>query len=117
MKMSGSAGPAAYILVALTLCVGAHLQEEARGTESNRPVTFALKAGPSPLFQRPCTDASTNDYSLTINDAHGEPIVSINECTGKVTVAHPERLDQSAREFWRAVQRAWPESCVPRSKR
>lgn len=80
-------------------------------------VTFAtVIRGPAQLVMaHPCTKMD-NNYSLTINDGNGDPIVTINQCTGKVSVTHPERMDRQAREFWRTVQKAWPEVCAPRLK-
>jgi hypothetical protein len=47
--------------------------------------------------------------TFKVLDATGAPIITIDECTGKLTVAHPERMDESAREFWRAVRKTWAE--------
>lgn len=77
-----------------------------------KPITFNTVPSPTAIvWARPCKDGN-NEYSFIVNDGDGKPIVSINECTGKVTVAHPERMNQQAVEFWRTVQRAWPAVCA-----
>lgn len=92
------------------------LHKELAGTRAlppaAKPITFNTVPGPSAIvWAEPCRNGN-NEYSFTVNDGDGKPIVSINECTGKVTVAHPERMDQQALEFWRTVQRAWPNVCA-----
>lgn len=98
------------------------LHKELAGTRGpsapGKPITFQItKDGPSTLMlAKPCTGGTTNNVSFIVNDGNGQPIVSINECTGKVTVAHPERMDQQALAFWRTIQTAWPQVCAPRGK-
>ena len=89
-----------------------------RGSPDGKPITFKVTTDSSSvlMFAKPCTGGTTNDVSFTVNDGDGHPIVSINECTGKVTVTHPERMDEQAREFWRTLQKAWPDVCAPPPK-
>lgn len=89
-----------------------------RGSPDTKPITFKVTTDSSSvlMFAKPCTGGTTNDVSFTVNDGDGHPIVSINECTGKVTVTHPERMDEQALAFWRTLQKAWPEVCAPRLK-
>jgi hypothetical protein len=89
-------------------------------TEPPKPITFSMHSEKSEqsvlFFAKPCTGAPDNDVSFMVNDGNGEPIVTINECTGKVTVSHPERMDEQARQFWRTVQKAFPDVCAERAK-
>jgi len=83
---------------------------------SEKPITF--KVAPNTAVMKlmdakRCTGGKANDVFFTVYDGHGQPIVSINECTGAVTVSHPERMDEQARAFWRTVQTAWPTVCAP----
>lgn len=91
-----------------------------RGTETpsirdSKPITFKVTTDSAStlMFAKPCTGGTTNDVAFTVNDGNGKPIVSINECTGKVTVAHPERMNEQARAFWQTLQKTWPQVCAP----
>lgn len=97
------------------------LHKELAGTRGNdtpsirdtKPITFKVTTdSPSALmFAKPCTGGHANDAYLTVNDGNGHPIVTINGCTGKVTIAHPERMNAQAVEFWRTLQKAFPQVC------
>lgn len=81
-----------------------------------KPITFKIDKSMTTapvMWATPC-NGDAGEVSFIVNDGEGHPIVSINECTGKVIIAHPERMDQQAREFWRTIQRAWPEVCAQR---
>lgn len=43
---------------------------------------------------------------LTLYDEHGE-VVRISMSTGTVTLAHPEKLDDTSRRFWQSLSKAF----------
>lgn len=132
--LSVSTGFLAYLLAGLVFCVAVaeqpadpegnrarELHKElagTRGSPDTKPITFEVTTDSSSvlMFAKPCTGGTTNDVSFVVNDGSGQPIVSINECTGKVTVAHPERMDEQALAFWRTLQKTWPQVCAPPPK-
>lgn len=59
-----------------------------------------------------CNDPSTHIQALAVYGNNNDLIVSIDQCTGKVTIGHPERLDKDAKAFWRAIQNAFPQMCA-----
>lgn len=70
---------------------------------------------PVAKFQSGC--AENMECFLTIV-GDGQEIVRINQHTGKVTVAHPEKMDAAARQFWLAVTKAFGElKCADPTKK
>ena len=61
-------------------------------------------------IEAPCVKSEEGCY-IFINDEKGHELVRISERTGKVTVAHPERTDEAARQFWKAIEIAVGPRC------
>jgi len=138
-KVSAFAWLFAYICVGLSMVIDRHAgAEPARDPEADRvrelhkelagtrgsalvdstPITFQVVPDQATalVLAKPCSGGTKNDVSFIVNDGNGQPIVSINECSGKVTVSHPERMSDQAREFWRTVQKAFPDVCAVSGK-
>lgn len=65
----------------------------------------------TPDIQYSPSTCATSERYLFINDDEGREVVRISECTGKVTVAHPDKMDEAARQFWLAIEKMFGTPC------
>lgn len=114
----------ALTLIALLFCASAAAQQPDPNQYLKDPVPHPAPAHPAFHFTDdskvpPATFSVENgcrqvECFIFFNDEHGNQIVRISERTGKVTVAHPERMDEAARRFWLSVTRAFGQlHCAP----
>lgn len=85
-------------------------------------IFVAMASAAEPLLQQtisplvimnikaPCVKSEEGCY-IFINDEKGHELVRISERTGKVTIAHPERSDETTRQFWKAIEIAVGRRC------
>jgi hypothetical protein len=88
------------LTVLALLCASAAVVAE------DSPLVF--KTTPAQVFtvQNPCLTSQKGCF-IFIYDDRGRELVRISERTGKVTVAHPEKQDEAARQFWLAMERTF----------
>lgn len=95
------------------LIIAAVLLGAANPASADTPTLF-FKSDPShpEVFSlKPTCEASENGCYIFVNDEHGNEIVRISERTGKVTIAHPEHLDEAARIWWHTVEIMFGKVC------
>lgn len=51
-------------------------------------------------------DCKKYECFLTFSDAQGE-VVRVSMQTGTVTLAHPDKMDDTSRRFWQAISKAF----------
>lgn len=90
------------LLILLTLSATASAAESLLQQTISPLVIMNIKA--------PCVKSEEGCY-IFINDKKGHELVRISERTGKVTVTHPERSDEAARQFWKAIEIAVGPRC------
>lgn len=71
----------------------------------------ATQSRPILTFQQPDCKSPGSGAFIRFDDIEGHEILHIDECTGKVVVAHPEKMTRQALKFWGVVEPTWGPIC------